>query len=83
VRYHAKCRHSDQRVRVFYFMMATVLYNLSQYVDNRLKERLLAEDIDWNSGEFLHAVRQVDPDDVPDWGDSFQPEDDDSSTTVS
>jgi hypothetical protein len=68
---------------VFYFMMATVLYNLSQYVDNRLKERLLAEDIDWNSGEFLHAVRQVDPDDVPDWGDSFQPEDDDSSTTVS
>jgi len=37
-------------------MMATVLYNLSQYVDNRLKERLLAEDIDWNSGEFLHTL---------------------------
>lgn len=81
-RYHGNCRHSDPRVRAFFFMMASLLYNLAQYVDNRLEERLLAEDVDWNSGEFLHAVRRIDPDDVPDWGDNFLPEDDASWTTV-
>ncbi len=83
VRYHANCRHSDHRVRAFFFMMASLLYNLSQYVDNRLEERLLAEDVDWNSGEFLHAVRRIDPDDVPDWGDNFQAADDSEWTTIS
>jgi hypothetical protein len=44
-KFHARCRHSDQRVRAYYFMMATLLYNLSQYVDNRLEERLWTEDL--------------------------------------
>ena len=72
-RYHANCRHRSQEVRAFYFMMATVLYNLAQYVENRLEERLLADDISFSSEEFLHAVRRIDPDDVPHWGDTFQP----------
>jgi len=82
VQYHAPCRHNKQSVRAFYFMMASVLYNVAQYVDNRLEKRLRAEDVSWTSAEFLHAVRQVDPDDVPDWGDTFRPEDDDSWSTL-
>lgn len=82
VQYHAPCRHRDQSVRAFYFMMAAVLYNIGQYVDNRLEARLRAEDVSWTSTEFLHPVRQIDPDDVPDWGDTFQPEDAYSWTTI-
>jgi len=80
--YHAPCRHSNQRVRAYYFMMASVLYNIAQYVDNRLEERLRTEDVSWTSTELLHAIRQIDPDHVPDWGDTFQPEDDYSWTTI-
>ena len=56
-------------------MMATVLYNISQYVDNRLDERLRAEDVKWSGEELLHVTREIDPDAVPDWGDEFDPDD--------
>lgn len=79
--YHAPCRHRKQSVRAYYFMMAAILNNVAQYVDNRLEERLRAEDITWTSTEFLHAVRQIDPADIPDWGDTFEP-DPDSWTTL-
>lgn len=69
-RYHAGCGNSDYRVRAYYFMIATVLHNLSQYVDNRLEERLMVNDVSWSGEDFLHAVRRVDPDNVPDWGDT-------------
>ncbi|SEP27972.1 IS4 transposase [Halorientalis persicus] len=75
-RYHAKCNHSDHRLRAYYFIIATVLYNLSQYVDNRLEERLMADDVSWGGQEFLHAVRRVDPNEVPDWGGTFKATDD-------
>ena len=48
-------------------MMATILCNLSTYVDNRLAERLHVDEVDWSAQEFLHAVRQVDPSNVPEW----------------
>jgi len=73
-RFHAKCRSSKPSVRAFLFMRAAVLYNLSQYVDNRLEERLYAEDVEWSGEELLHAVREVLADGVPNWGDAFDPE---------
>jgi len=73
-RFHAKCQSSEPSVRAFYFVMAAVLYNISQYVDNRLEERLYVDDIDWSGEELLHAVREVHPDGVPDWGDAYDPD---------
>lgn len=73
-RFHAECRASEPNARAFYFMMATILYNLSQYVDNRLEERLYVDDVDWTAEELLHAVREVNPDGVPDWGDAYDPD---------
>lgn len=72
-RFHAKCKASNPNARAFYFMMATVLYNLSQYVDNRLEERLYVDDVEWTGEELLHAVREVNPEGVPDWGDAYDP----------
>lgn len=44
-------------------MMATSFYNLSQYVDNRLAERLYADEIEWSGEELLmrrvRFVREV------------------------
>lgn len=77
-RYHARCNSPNPTVRAFYFMMATVLYNVSQYVDNRLDERLRAEDVKWSGEELLHVTREIDPDAVPDWGDAFDPDDGDN-----
>jgi hypothetical protein len=57
-------------------MMAAVLYDISQYVDTRLEERLHVEDIEWTGEELLHAIREVDPEKVPDWEDVYGPEDD-------
>lgn len=59
-------------------MMATVLYNLSQYVDNRLDARLYADDITWVGEEFLHAVREISPEAVPEWGEAFDPDEADN-----
>jgi len=81
-RFHARCRASEPNARAFYFMMATVLYNLSQYVDNRLEERLYADDIEWSGQELLHAVREVNPDGVPNWGDAYDPEEADEWTSL-
>ena len=72
-RYHARCNSSDATVRAFYFMMATVLYNISQYVDNRIGHRLHADSVEWSGEELLHVAREVDPDGVPDWGDEYDP----------
>ena len=77
-RYHARCNSPNPTVRAFYFMMATVLYNISQYLDNRLDERLRAEDVEWSGEELLHVTREIDPDAVPDWGDEFDPDDGDN-----
>jgi len=57
VQYHAPCRHNNQSVRAFCFMMASVLDNVARYVDNRLEKRLRTEDVLWTSAEFLHTVR--------------------------
>ncbi|WP_233563416.1 transposase [Haloarcula sp. Atlit-7R] len=72
-RYHAKCKSSKPSIRAFYFMMATILYNLSQYVDNRLADRLYTDEIEWSGEELLHATREVRPGGVPDWGGAFDP----------
>ena len=63
-------------------MIATVLYNLSQYVDNRLEERLMADDVSWSGQEFLHTVWQVDPNKVPDWDGTFKATDDHDWTQI-
>lgn len=81
-RFHARCRASEPNARAFYFMMATVLYNLSQYVDNRLEERLYTDDIEWSGQELLHAVREVHPDGVPNWGDAYDPEEADEWSSI-
>lgn len=73
-RFHAKCQSSEPSVRAFYFVMAAVLYNISQYVDKRLEGRLYVDDIDWSAEELFHAVREVHPDGVPDWGDAYDPD---------
>lgn len=72
-RYHAKCKSNKPHLRAFYFMMATILYNLSQYADNRLSERLYTDEVEWSGEELLHATREVHPGGVPDWGDAFDP----------
>jgi|AntDeeMinimDraft_5_1070356.scaffolds.fasta_scaffold04519_4 hypothetical protein len=63
-------------------MIAAVLYNIPQYVDDRLEAWLRAEDVSWTSTEFLHAVRQINSDDVPDWRETYQQEDAYSWTTI-
>lgn len=74
-RYQARCNSSDATTRAFYFMMATVLYNVSQYVDNRLAQRLYVDNVEWSGEELLHVAREIDPDAVPDWGDEYDPSD--------
>lgn len=81
-RFHAKCNSSEPSIRAFYFAMAGVLYNLSQYVGNRLEERLYADNIEWGGEEFLHAVREVNPEGVPEWGDAFNPDEADEWVSI-
>ncbi|QUJ74801.1 transposase [Haloarcula marismortui] len=81
-RFHARCKSKKPNVRAFYFMMAAVLYNISQYVDNRLEERLHIDEIEWTSEELLHAIREVDPEKVPDWGGVYDPEADAGWTNI-
>ncbi|GGK79904.1 MULTISPECIES: hypothetical protein [Haloarcula] len=55
---------------------------MSQFVDNRLEERLHVEDIEWTGEELLHAIREVDPEKVPDWRNVYDPEEDAEWSTI-
>jgi hypothetical protein len=54
-------------------MIATVLYNVSQYVNNQLDRRLQADGVEWSGEELLHVAREIDPEAIPDWGDEYDP----------
>lgn len=75
-RRRAKCGYSERRIQAYSVTVATVLYNLVQYVDKRLEERLMIGDVAWSGQELLHSVRRVSPDNVPDRGGKFSAIDD-------